>query len=209
MKKWILFLISLLTASYLYAAAGPILPHSDENDSREFQNVYIELKKIGTEVNFSATGSPTYQGTKTNDSACTGCIGEYKYSWVNAVSGSGGASAYSDLTSLTLTAGDWDVQVSATMRNNGSGWSPASNAATGCGSTTHSGNDGTGVTEGLNFVSLQPYAAFGSFSYQNITTPTIQYSVATSSTAYLKIYNGPYTGGPPLYYAVIRARRVR
>lgn len=59
---------------------------------------------------FSATGAFSANGTNTNDSASAGSIGEYKSSTVLAGSAvSLTTNTQANITSLSLTAGDWDV----------------------------------------------------------------------------------------------------
>lgn len=144
------------------------------------------------------------RGTATNDSAGTGNIGEYVSSSVfNQAVGTAGQ--YSDVTSVSLTAGDWDVTgILAIVRT---GATFTSVTAFG-GISTTSGNSSTGLTTGDTLVYLS-YGSDTSFLGASGTIGALRISLTTTTTVYLKGYVDGYTIGTPKHYGRISARRVR
>ena len=135
-------------------------------------------------------------GTTTNDSANAGSFGEYQTATTTNTSMSTGAGT--NLTQITLTAGDWDVSGNAYFH-------PA-------GSTTISGLvasiSTTSATLGAigSLIYLQSTFTTGSANY--LPTPDVRISVATSTTVYLV---GVANFGTSTMQGdgFIRARRVR
>ena len=142
-------------------------------------------------------------GTTTNDSAAAGLVGQYIESIATdtvAVT----STNYGDLTSISLTAGDWDVSAVVYWDNNGATWTIAQ-----YGISTTAGNNGVGLSAGENFISN----AWAS----SATTPTIltgsiapyRMSLASTTTVYLKYRSTYSAGGPPHSQGRLSARRVR
>ncbi len=146
-------------------------------------------------------------GTATNDNAGAGNVGEYISS--NIVSGSAVTLTLSitgyNITSISLTAGDWDVNGAIHF-----------NAP---------GTSSTGSDAGISLVSatlptLSDTISGSNGPYSNINTPggtalpqtvvtgTGRLSIASTTTVYLVAYS-IYTGTAPTAYGFIRARRVR
>ncbi len=139
------------------------------------------------------------KGTATNDSAASGYIGEAAVSTVGNTNFPTTATL-GDLTSLSLTAGDWDVSATASMTLNSA---TATNWQMGI--STTSGNDGTGLTFGLNRFVI---AASTTTSEPAIVIPVYRVSLSTTTTVYLK-YLATYGPGTPQAYGSLHARRVR
>lgn len=141
-------------------------------------------------------------GTNTNDSAASGFIGEVISSSVANVNAAT-SGTYGDLTSITLSAGDWDVYIIGGWNQSGSTWQ-----ATRFGISTTSGNSTTGLTFGQT--------EFNNSFASSATTPTlvsanlgpVQFQLTGSTTVYFK-YRSTYTGGPPTASGTIIARRRR
>ncbi len=145
------------------------------------------------------------KGSITNDSAVIGYVGEYVTNSVSAQN-AGTTGQYSDVTSISLTAGDWDVTgVLACIR----GTATFSSTVLFVGISTHSGNDGTGLTTGDTLTMLSYGSAALTFNTVSSTVPAVRMSFSTTTTVYLKGYVDAYTGGPPTHYGRISARRVR
>ena len=109
----------------------------------------------------------------------------------------GSSGAYGDITSLTLTAGDWDV----------TGILAAAGVATyiGVGISTTSGNSSAGLSEGDTLVyCVGPTAS----NNQDATIPNVRFSLASTTTVYLKVTSG-YPAGSPTFGGRISARRMR
>lgn len=120
-------------------------------------------------------------GTATNDNAAAGNIGEF----VTATSGWTGltAGAASDLTSISLTAGDWEVMGSVVFTGDTStvvqqliGWASSTSA------TLASDEDRN--TMGYSSTGLTVFTG-GNVAF-NI--PTLRFSLPSTTTVYLSVY---------------------
>lgn len=137
-------------------------------------------------------------GTTTNDNAQAGSVGQYVESTID----SGSAVALTtntpaDVTSISLTAGDWDVSGSVTIA--AAGGSLVTDYYMGC-SLTSATLDGifTGQ-EGLTLAADMS---------QTLPTPVHRFSLAATTTVYL-IAEAIFTVGTCGAYGHIGARRVR
>jgi len=141
-------------------------------------------------------------GTATNNNAVAGVVGEYVESVVG--SGSVGTTAqYYDITSISLTAGDWDVTGIVMYLRNGASWT---GIELGISQTT--GNSGTGLVAGSNAVYSYPAAASTVYNYVTLSIPSFRILLSGNSTVYLKGY-AEYTAATPIRYGRLSARRVR
>lgn len=140
----------------------------------------------------------TLRGTATNDNAAAGYVGEF----LSATLNQGSAVALTDstganVTSLTLTAGDWEVQGIAAFI----GGSGVTVTQCGGGITTSSGVFPTPVATIVNG------GLTGTLTAAYPTIPT-RFSVASTATVYL-VAIGYFGGGTLSAYGYLRARRVR
>jgi len=141
-------------------------------------------------------------GSTTNDSASAGNVGEY----ISSTVASGSAVALSDaatstITSISLTAGDWDVEGQFYMLITGGETIVDARAAVHDVAATIPSFSG-GVM-GLTFLS-QTFNSNGSFP-----TGTKRFSLSTTTTVYLNGYVD-WSGGTGVSgFGTIRARRVR
>jgi len=142
------------------------------------------------------------KGTATNDSTAAGYIGEYADSTVGNTSVPT-SSQYGDLTSISLTAGDWDIWILGFLTSAGATWSEA---IVGLGTVT--GNDGTGLSAGSTQAQFNHAASSTTVTELSLTMPPIRISLASTTTKYLKMLL-TYTGGAALFKGRISARRVR
>jgi len=141
------------------------------------------------------------KGTTTNNSANAGFIGEYVESVVQNVS-AGTTSTWTDTTSISLTPGDWDVDIGYYVYANGA--------------TVTLNIFGVSSTSGTTFPSNQigsnqSYCSPDSISGTSQCTGSVvryRISVASTTTYYLKTLS-VYTVATPKIYARISARRVR
>ena len=143
-------------------------------------------------------------GTTTNDNASAGQVGEYVSSTVavgSSINLSG--STASNITSISLTAGDWDV--SGTVLHGGSSTTSTLNWAMGGVSSTST----TLSTSTLGMYSTTPINN-GIWTGAEISGQCgpVRFSVSTTTTVYL-IARASFTGGNVYVYGQIRARRVR
>lgn len=140
------------------------------------------------------------KGTATNDNAAAGFVGEYVQSTVSAQS-VGTSNQYEDVTSISLTAGDWDI--SAFIQFDANGASVTNNTF---GVSTTSGNSSAGLTGGVNSgIFINPTAASSIISW---AIPSIRVSLSGTTTHYMKLYK-LYSVATPRVSARLSARRVR
>lgn len=144
------------------------------------------------------------RGTNTNDSATAGFVGEYIESFISAATNSPGSAAYFSVTSISLTAGDWDVSGVIRFRQNSATYS---NSSLECGIGTADGNN----SAGLSTPSTNVLQDLGSNTWvnQSLVVSTVRKSLSATTTIYLKGLPGTYSAGTPQYQGRISARRVR
>jgi hypothetical protein len=139
-------------------------------------------------------------GTNTNNSAASGQVGEYVESVVTTFTNFPTSLAYGDLTSISLTAGDWDVTACYDSQNNS-----AVVTYVEIGISTTTGNSTTGLQFGSNrFEDSGPIAA----SDRSMMVPAFRVSLASTTTVYLKFMSS-YTTATPQARGRISARRMR
>ena len=152
----------------------------------------------------STSGNTTIFGTTTNDNAAAGYVGEY----ISATLASGSAVSLSTgtaktVTSISLTAGDWDV---SGVVNNILGATTNVVAAYGGISTTADtlGADNTfaGITN------IAAGLVYGNALQLRNVVPTQRISIASTTTVYLIGY-GSFSVSTLTAHGLIRARRVR
>lgn len=149
----------------------------------------------------NSVGSTAIHGTETNDSAAAGDYGEEIQSAVSAVA-SPTSGNFGDLTSISLTAGDWDVSgVSYTAIGAGA-WE-----AIQLGISTTSGNSTTGLVIGDNRVIASWVSSATTPTQYSLAIPQYRVSLASTTTVYLK-FSSTYTANPS-WSGRISARRRR
>lgn len=152
------------------------------------------------------TFSPTTAGiigTTTNDAAPTGTVGEYVESVVSGVN-LPASGVTGDATSISLTAGDWELTCTMSAQNAGGTWSEVY-----AGISTTSGNSQAGLTLGSNYMG----AIFASTSTAVVRVPIVvppyRFSFASTTTVYLKFLVQKTAGTPTCDALRISARRIR
>jgi len=144
------------------------------------------------------------QGTTTNDSASAGYLGEAVRSSIASGSAvnAGTSAQFSDVTSISLTAGDWDVSGIVGFTANGATVTAANAFAA---ISTNSGNTTTDHVTGDNQIAgMEPTATYD----RTLEIPTYRMSLSGTTTVYLK-GRVSYSAGTPKFYGRISARRVR
>ncbi len=157
-------------------------------------NVLLRCKESGIELPSGGTG------TSTNDDAAAGQIGEFVEATFAIDDVAAATGVFGDMTSISLTAGDWEVT---------GGVHAVLNSATVTGFfgaiSVNSGSTTTDHVSGENqFSALAPTASIST------TTAIIPHrlSLAATTTVYLKSrFN--YSAGTPRHLGYIKARRVR
>jgi hypothetical protein len=145
------------------------------------------------------------KGTTTNDSAASGNVGEYIGSSVGAQN-SAGSGRYFDVTSISLTAGDWDVRGAVEFMRNGATFSLVNLE---WGMSTTSGNSATDLITGLNYLYQDTTLIPTSFSDYGVSLPTWRLSLSSTTTVYLKAYYATFSSGTPQASGALSVRRIR
>ena len=147
----------------------------------------------------SVTFSPTTQGivgTTTNNNAAAGYVGEFADTGLIGTVNFTNSTGVNNMTSFSLTAGDWDVCFQATIAS---------------GSITTSIQGGISLTSAVVSGGVgmgQFYNAFSAISESYSVTGILRISLSTTTTVYLT-GSATYSGTTPSFYCQMTARRVR
>jgi hypothetical protein len=147
-----------------------------------------------------------FQGTDTNDNAVAGNVGEYVSSII--VTGSSVAlttAVAADVTSISLTAGDWDVWVNGFFN-------PAGTTVTTlgiiCVSLVSATLDVTIGRVGLLSIPAAGFTGAGSGGNITVNTGPVRFSLASTTTLFF-VAQANFTTSTMRAYGGIFARRVR
>lgn len=201
MKK-LIFILLLMPSIGLGAQKKWTYPENPKLDD-EITNIYNGIANPvintgqATKLTVSSLTVTGIIGTTTNNNACTGCIGEYVESLVN-LTAFPTSTNYGDLTSISLTSGDWDVSIDGLARDN-------ANTTTrwGIAVSTTSGNNTAGLTSGNSLVFAPPTSTYDN----SAAIPSVRFSLDSTKTIYFK-YFAAYSGSPTMQ-GRISARRMR
>ena len=140
--------------------------------------------------------TPNIVGTTTGGNAAAGSVGELISASIPVASGVAlTSSTWTNVTSISLTAGDWDV--SGVVVINGSGFN-MSNSLGGSGTASAT------VPPIGNYFQLQ----LSSMGALGQAVPTVRYSLSATTTVYLLAF-ASFATGTASAAGVIRARRIR
>jgi hypothetical protein len=160
--------------------------------------------RLGTGNLVIGTSGKGIVGTTTNDNADAGNVGQHVSSNATINQNLAASTAWKDMTSISLTAGDWDVTVMGILNNNGATWTRLDLAT-----SSSAGDTSVGLTDGSNNI----FKTFGSSSttpgYDSLTIAAFRVSLSATTTYYLKARATYSAGTPQLYAGRISARRVR
>lgn len=143
-------------------------------------------------------------GTTTNDAATAGNIGEEVVAIQSTYTNYTTTATYQNITSITLTAGDWDLSAFMTYSSNSATITAASNAIFVISTTTASA---AGATEGRNIGYVPQAALLGTSLFSESISP-YRVSIASTTTYYLNT-QATFTLGNPQYVGGLRGRRIR
>lgn len=152
-------------------------------------------------IAFTTTSTQGIVGTTTNDSAAAGNVGETVLGNTTSLTNFPTSPQWGDLTSISLTAGDWLVWGNVYHQGQGGTTTQFQSAI-----TITAGNSTTGFTNGLNNFSHTPPT--GGIGQDSIVVSAVRFSLTGTTTVYLK-YNAAYTGTIPQSYGNICALRIR
>lgn len=142
-------------------------------------------------------------GSTTNDSALAGNIGQYVQAESHSVVNAAATTVFDDLLSLTLSAGDWDID--AAMQVASGGIATEFYYAV----TAYPGNDSTGVVKGQNYFNESSNSGGLPLAEFAVVFPRMRVSLGGSTTYYLK-RKFVYTSSTPLTFGgILSARRMR
>lgn len=153
---------------------------------------------------FAASGAFSALGTNTNDSAATGYIGEYIESLISTPTNVGGlTTAWGNMTSISLTKGDWEVTGIAYFTSNGATvLTTGSNMAI----SVNSGATTTDQVVGSNQIPVVAPGAAGIDRGACLSSYRILINATT--TVYLKSQFS-YSVATPQFQCRLSARRMR
>lgn len=162
-----------------------------------------------TTITASSTITPSSTagivGTTTNNNANAGSVGEYVSSYISTYANYPATGVVGDATSISLTAGDWDISYTIFCTNGGTAnWSEAISWI-----GTASGNNTTNLLGGDNACDTAFARSIVSMPGFNQSIPAWRASIASTTTYYMKVYADYNLGAAPLYKCRISARRVR
>ena len=186
--------------------AAPVIAFNSESGTGIYRigAANLGIACTGTKVIDAAitTGVQT-KGTALANSAPTGFKGEYIESVT--LQNVGATGLFSDLTSISLTAGDWDVSGLANWVPNGATFT-TTDFELGISSTA--GNSNTGLTLGSNWVLYSDVVPI-TFTNFSAAVPVYRISLASTTTFYLKGKISAYSVATPQVSVRLSARRVR
>ncbi len=173
-------------------------------------NLYNQFSFAGSSFTFTNGGATTFVyfdsagtdilGTNTNDGAAAGYVGEYIQSVVSGVAGPS-TGQYKDITTISLTAGDWDVSMLMVMDGTGvtitGTWDGGISIGT-------AGNAFSDRVSGSNAYLVNPAA----INTNLWSIPTLPVSVAATTIVRMKSQL-LYSAGAPAAAGRLSARRVR
>ena len=144
----------------------------------------------------------SFTGTTTNNNATSGIIGEYKESVVAAVN-VGANTTFSNITSISLTAGDWDVSLVCDLDVTGA---TSSQILVGL-STDPTATTFSDSVTGSNQIRID-YLTTALTAQVPLAIPVLRASLSTTTSYFVKC-RVIYTATTPKFYGRISARRVR
>ena len=169
--------------------------------AKTFSNaaVFSSTVTVSGQAQLNGTSGNPVHGTNTNDNASAGYIGETTTSTASVAGPTSGQ--YGDLTSLSLTAGDWLVTAIANAAI------AVNTSFIGIGISTTAGNSSTGLVLGDNLSYIQAASSIP-LTDLAISVPSYRMSLSGTMTVYLKM-SAIYTGTGPSFDGTLRAVRIR
>jgi hypothetical protein len=167
-------------------------------------NQVLRGNTAGTGIGFGDIQTSVIVGTATNDAASAGYIGESSRANVSTYTNYTTTATYQNITSITLAAGDYELDAQFTFSSNSATVTAASDAIFVISTTTASA---AGAVEGES-IAYVPQAALLGTSHESGAIAPFRISLSGSTTYYLNT-QATFTLGNPQYVGTIHARRVR
>jgi len=161
-----------------------------------------DITSMTAVTSISATGGTAVKGTNTNDNAAAGMVGEYIESVVEYASAISVTNAtWTNITSISLTAGDWDVSGSIGIQ--------------GAATTSFTQKRGS-VSLVSGIVDITKGRLFGHVSAASVdggpvsvySSQNLRFSLASTTTIYI-LARAEFTVSTASAHGMISARRVR
>lgn len=152
------------------------------------------------EIQLDQAGGVAIRGANSNGAATAGFVGEVISSTISSFTNFPTSGNYGDLTSISLTAGDWFINAQLLQIKNGATLTTAT-----LGVSTTSGNSGTGLTDGDTQISFVPNNTSTGAGSGHVF---VHVNLSATTTYYLK-YTSSYTVATPQATGKITAVRIR
>jgi len=152
-----------------------------------------------TATSYGSVSGGTVPGSTSGSAIATGYLGEEISSAITSLTNITTTATYQDMTSITLTAGVWDITLSAFFNLNGA---TQTTAAAGIGIA--SGNSSSGLVNGSTFLETTPPTSAINTSVSIIP---LRVTISGSTTYYAKVLAN-FSLGNPRFACKIRAVRV-
>lgn len=178
-------------------------PTTQGNLTGDVTSVGLATTAAATQANIatlSKASGVAVHGTNTNDAGAAAYVGEYVESVISSYTNFSTSTQYGDLTSISLTAGDWDVSLVGDCYGNS-----AAVTLVNFGISITSGNSSTGLVNGSNSVYPAPPGTTGDSSG---AISAYRMSLSGTTTVYFK-YRSSYSVATPQAVGRLSARRVR
>lgn len=190
--------IATISAAYVAgpaSATDKALVRFNATTGKLVQNSEIALGD--TDGKLTRTAGISLSGTNTNDSAASGYVGEF----VSAAAGTATltTNVATNITSIALSAGDWDITAGFTA--GGTGAPSVTEVFVSINTVTATANTTAGQCYRMRGFTLSDPLLYGDVG-------TLRASLTGSTTYYLNT-TCQYTGGTFAVSGIIRARRVR
>jgi hypothetical protein len=163
-----------------------------------------ERMRINTSGYLVVGATNNIAGTATNNNAAAGNIGEQIVSTISTYANYTTTATYQNITSITLTPGDWDISAIFTFNVNSATTSASDNAIFAVSTTTASA---AGTTEGVDIYYIPEIALAGTVKFSGSMSP-FRVSLSSTTTYYLNTQS-TFSAGNPQFVGTIRARRMR
>jgi hypothetical protein len=177
------------------SATDNALARFDGTTGKTVQNSEITLGD--SDGKLTRTAGISVSGTNTNDSAASGYFGEF--SSATATTGTLTTNVATNITSIALGAGDWDITAGFTA--GGTGGPTVTEVFVSINTASATANTTAGQCYRIRGFSLSDPLLYGAVG-------TLRASLTGSTTYYLNT-TCQYTGGTFAVSGIIRARRVR
>jgi hypothetical protein len=190
---------STTTTAKTIDGSADVIQLTVQGHSTQTSDIFVVEKSDGTDLlDVTNANGTNIRGTTTNDSAASGFVGEVVSSVVSNVSFPT-SGQWGDVTSIALTAGDWDITYVAAPDKNGA----TVTVVVEYGISTTSGNSSSGLTYGSNYLTAAWFNSDAGGCIANFRA-----SISASTTYYAKVKT-TYSVATPRTSARLYARRIR